>query len=122
MNSRYWGKTVIKQLNLTNRLYNLSNNGSETENSGIKNSSLVCEHVSTQGTLAGGHVSTQGTLVRIHVSMQSTFLAHRARNLADLHSQKLTSIMENRFSVFTFQRLLSKSQWSLEGEDRIISF
>ena len=61
MNSRYWGKTVIKLLNLTNSVYNFSTNGSETENNGIKNSTLAREHVSTQGTLArkhGGHVDT----------------------------------------------------------------
>ena len=32
MNSRYWGKTVIKLLDLTNTLYDFRNNGSETEN------------------------------------------------------------------------------------------
>ena len=36
MNSRYWGRTVIKFLNLTNSVYNFNNNGSETEKSGIK--------------------------------------------------------------------------------------
>ena len=73
MNSRYWGKTVIKLLNLTNSVYNFSNNGSETENSGIKTSTLAREHVSTQGTLAREHVSTQGTLAREHVfSTQGT--------------------------------------------------
>ena len=43
-------------------MYNFSNNGSETENSGIKTSTLAREHVSTQGTLAREHAfSTQGT-------------------------------------------------------------
>ena len=91
-------------------MYNFSNNGSETENSGIKTSTLAREHASIQGTLAHEHVSTQGmltrehigmqgTLAREHVSMQgmlahehvstqghwhvSTFLAYRAWNLAD---------------------------------------
>ena len=91
-------------------MYNFSNNGSETENSGIKTSTLAREHASIQGTLAHEHVSTQGmltrehigmqgTLAREHVSMQgmlahehvstqghwhvSTFLAYRACNLAD---------------------------------------
>ena len=36
MNSSYWGKTVIKPLNLTNSVYNFSNKNSKTENSGIK--------------------------------------------------------------------------------------
>ena len=91
-------------------MYNFSNNGSETENSGIKTSTLAREHASIQGTLAHEHVSTQGmltrehigmqgTLAREHVSMQgmlahehvstqghwhvSTFLAYRVCNLAD---------------------------------------
>ena len=68
MNSRYWGKTVIKLLNLTYSVYNFSNNGSETKNSGIKTSTMAREHVSTQGTLAPEHISTQGTLVRKHAS------------------------------------------------------
>ena len=84
MNSRHWKKTVIKLLNRTNSVYNFSNNGSETENSGIKPSTLArkhARHVSTQGTLAREHVrhdgkwarnsrwyvSTQGTLAREHV-------------------------------------------------------
>ena len=88
MNSPYWIKTVIKLINLIDSVYNFSNNGSKTENSGIKTSTLACEHVSTQSTLAREHVSMQGTLAREHVSTQNnwhvtTFLAHRARNLAD---------------------------------------
>ena len=72
MNSRYWGKTVIKLLNLTNSVYNFSNIDSKIGNSGIKTSTLAREHLSTQDTWArkdAGHVST--------------FLARRARNLAD---------------------------------------
>ena len=72
MNSRYWGKTVIKPLNLTNSVYNFSNNGSVIENSGIKTSTLAREHVSAQGTLTRECVSTKGTLVREHVSMEGT--------------------------------------------------
>ena len=64
-------------------MYNFSNDGSETENSGIKTSTLAREHASIQGTLAHEHVSTQGmlacehigmlgTLAREHVSMQGT--------------------------------------------------
>ena len=66
MNSRYWGRTVIKLLNLTNSVYNFSNNGSETENSDIKTSTLAREHVNTQGMLARENISTQGTLARKH--------------------------------------------------------
>ena len=72
MNSRYWGKTVIKLLNLTNSVYNFSNNGNKTENSGIKTSMLAREHVSTQGTLEREHMSTHDTLAREHVSKQDT--------------------------------------------------
>ena len=36
MNSRYWGKTLIKLLNLTNSVHKFNNNGSETEKSDIK--------------------------------------------------------------------------------------
>ena len=36
MNSRYWWKTLIKLLNLTNSVYNFNNNGNETEKSDIK--------------------------------------------------------------------------------------
>ena len=53
---------MIKLLNLTNSVYNFSNNGSKTENSHIKTSTLAREHVSMQGTLARQHISTQGTL------------------------------------------------------------
>ena len=36
INSRYWGKILIKLLNLTNSVHNFNNNGSETEKSDIK--------------------------------------------------------------------------------------
>ena len=72
MNSRYWGKTVIKLLNLTNSVYNFRNSCSETENSDIKTSTLAREHVSMQGTLAREDVSTQDTLVREHAKHVST--------------------------------------------------
>ena len=52
MNSRYWGKTVIKLWNLTNSVYNFSNNGNETEISGIKTSTSARAHVTMQGALA----------------------------------------------------------------------
>ena len=35
MNSPYWGKTLIKLLNLTNSVYNFNDNGSENEKIGI---------------------------------------------------------------------------------------
>ena len=54
-------------------MYNFSNNGSETKNSGIKTSKLAREHVSTQGTLAREHVTMQGTLTREHVSTQGVW-------------------------------------------------
>ena len=83
MNSCYSGKTVIKLLKLTNSVYNIRNNASDTKNSGIKTSTSARERVWTQGTsareyvsalgtLAREHVSTQGTLVREHVSTQGT--------------------------------------------------
>ena len=72
MNSRYWGKAVIELLNLTNSVYNFSNNGKETINSGVKTITLTREHVSTQGKVAREHVNAQGTLVREHVSTQDT--------------------------------------------------
>ena len=53
-------------------MYNFSNNGSETENSGIKTSTLAREHASIQGTLAHEHVSMQGMLTREHIGMQGT--------------------------------------------------
>ena len=49
-------------------MYNFSNNGSETENSGFKASTLTRGYVSTEGMLTREHVSTQGTLAREHVS------------------------------------------------------
>ena len=36
MNSRYRGKTLVKLLNLTNRVYNFNNNHRETKKNGIK--------------------------------------------------------------------------------------
>ena len=36
MNSRYWAKTLIALLKLTNSVYNFKNNGSETEKNDIK--------------------------------------------------------------------------------------
>ena len=36
MNSRYWGTTLIKLLNLTNSVYNFNNNGSETGKNAMK--------------------------------------------------------------------------------------
>ena len=55
MNSRYWRTTLIKLLNLTNSVYNFSNNDSETEKSDIKTTYWggedkgfkTCSHVST---------------------------------------------------------------------------
>ena len=81
MNSRYCGKTVIKLLNLINSVYNFSKNCSETENSGIKTSTLAREHVGTQGTLAHEYVSTQGTLACEHVSMQDTLASEHGRHV-----------------------------------------
>ena len=60
--------TVIK----LNSVCNFNNNGSETQNSGIKISRLAGEHVSTQNTLVREHVVTQGTLASEHVSTQGT--------------------------------------------------
>ena len=53
-------------------MFNFSNNGNRTDNSGIKTSMFAREHMSTQGTLARKHVSAQGTLAREHVSTQDT--------------------------------------------------
>ena len=67
MNSRYWEKTLIKLLKLTNSVYNFNNNGSETEKIGIKTSMLAGDHVVTQAvqdTLTREYISTQGMLTR----------------------------------------------------------
>ena len=92
MNSRYRGRTVTKLLNLIISVYNFSNNGSETENSSIKTSTLAREHVSRQNTLAREHGSTQSTLAREQSTKArrarwhvSTFLACRTHNLAGWH-------------------------------------
>ena len=82
MNSRYWAKAVIKLLNLTNSVYNFSNNGSETENSGIKTSTLPREHVSVQGALAHEHVSTQGMWVREHAKHVGTWARKHTRHVS----------------------------------------
>ena len=82
MNSRCWGKTLIKLLNLTNSVYNFNNNGSETGKSGIKTTKESQDvgrwsrgHASrvrqgTQGMLVHKHVSSQITLTREYISMQ----------------------------------------------------
>ena len=44
INSRYWGKKVIKLLNLTKSVYNFSNNGSEIEKSDVKTSTWARKH------------------------------------------------------------------------------
>ena len=81
MNLHCWRKT-IKLLNLTNSVSNFNNNGSETEESGIKSTyrggkacwsrghgsqmrqetqgMLTCAHVSSQDTLTCEYISTQG--------------------------------------------------------------
>ena len=61
MNSRYWGKAVIKLLNLTNSVYNFSKNGSEIENSSIKISTLAREHARHDGTWAHKRAKHVGT-------------------------------------------------------------
>ena len=84
-------------------MYNFRNNGSETENSGIKTSTLAREHVSMQGTLAREDVSTQDTLVREHAKHAghvSTFLARRARNLANSKIRDLDSTRNLKKSSF----------------------
>ena len=74
MNSRYWGKTVIKLSDLTNNVCNFSNSGSKTEKSSIKTSMLAGDQLVMQAVPGNGlkkcwHVSTQGTLALEHVSM-----------------------------------------------------
>ena len=79
MNSRYWRKILIKLLNLTNSVYNLNNNGSETEKSGIKSTlwnskaCLAADHVVTQAVWgkrrkANCHVSRLARKPHWHVS------------------------------------------------------
>ena len=43
MNSRYWEKTSIKLLQLTDSVYNFSNNDSETEKSDFKTTYWGCK-------------------------------------------------------------------------------
>ena len=70
MNSRYWGKALIKLLNLTNSVYNVNNNGSETEKSGIKTTywgGQACWQVITWSRKSceernSKHVTSQATL------------------------------------------------------------
>ena len=128
MNSRYWGKTIIKLLNLINSVYIFSNNGSETENSSIKTSTLVREHVSTQVTLAREHVSTQGTLeleyvntqgmlAREHVGTQYTLACEHVKHARPLAREPVsnqgTLAREHTFSTqdTQFSRLVIKGRW-----------
>ena len=108
MNLRYWRKSVIKLLNLTNSVYNFSNNGSEAENSGIKTSTLAREHLSTQdrlareyrstqGTLAREHVNKQGTLAREHVSTQDTLAREHESSQGTLACEHVFSSQSTQF-------------------------
>ena len=74
MNWRYWGKTLIKLLNLINRVYNLNNNGSETEKKALK---ILTEEGKHVGRWSRSHASRvregiQSMLAREHVSSQAT--------------------------------------------------
>ena len=81
MNSRYWRKTVIKLLNLTYSVYNFSNNGSETESSGIKTSTLALEHVSAQDTWACKHARHVNMWARKHARDVGTWARKHARHV-----------------------------------------
>ena len=82
MNSLYWGKTVIKLLNIINNVDNFSNISSKNENSGIKTSTLAREYINTQGTLAREHVSEQDTWAREHVNLQGTLVRKHAMHVS----------------------------------------
>ena len=120
MNSRHWKKTVIKLLNRTNSVYNFSNNGSETENSGIKPSTLArkhARHVSTQDTLAREHVGTQGILARKHVRHDGKW----ARNSRWYVSTQGTLAREHVFSTHCtqFSRLVNGRERVVDGPGRV---
>ena len=137
MNLRYWGKTVIKLLNLINSVYNFSSNGNKFEKSGIKTSMLACEHlsmqgtlphecvstqgmlacelVSTQGTLAHEHINMQGTLACEHISMQGTMACRQISTQGTLAREHLFSMQSTlacehvfRMQGMQFSRLLNK--------------
>ena len=91
LNSSYWGKALTKLSSLTSTVYNFNNNGSKTEESGIKVFTKQARHIGrwscchayhvrqeTQDMLAREHRSTQGTLARELVSTKDK-LAYWAR-------------------------------------------
>ena len=90
----YWVKTLFKFSNLTNSVYNFSNNGSETKKMASKLLTEETRHVGrwspgntshvkqwTQGKLAYDHVSSYGTLTREHVSTQGMLAREYARHV-----------------------------------------
>ena len=95
MSSRYWGKILIKLLNLTNNVYNLNSNGSKTEKKKRKEEKL--KHVGgnsrgytdrmkqgTQGMLTRAvrkHLRYVGTWAREHAKHGSTWAGKHARNV-----------------------------------------
>ena len=95
MSSRYWGKILIKLLNLTNNVYNLNSNGSKTEKKKKKEEKL--KHVGgnsrgytdrmrqgTQGMLTRAvrkHLRYVGTWAREHAKHGSTWAGKHARNV-----------------------------------------
>ena len=140
MNSCYWGKTVIKLLNYTNSVYHFSNNGSETEKSGIKTSMLAREHVSAQSTLARKHVSAQGTLARKHActlarenaSTQGTLAREHVSTQGTLTREHISLRREHVFSTqgTQFSRLIyhisylqctnEKNEWKFCADRRFL--
>ena len=77
-------------------------NGSKTENSGIKTSTLAREHVSTQGKLACEYVSTQDTWA---LSTQDTLACQHISTQGTLAFEHVFSTQGTQFSrvnSFTF--------------------
>ena len=115
MNSRYWGKAVIKLWNLANSVYNFSNNGSETDNIGIKISTLAREHVSTQDTLTREHVSTKGRFRREHVSMQGTLAREHESTQDTLAREHVFSTLGTQVSRLKNKLYKISDYWSSDA-------
>ena len=77
MNSCYWGEALLKLLNLTNSVYSLYNNVSETEKVASKLPTEEVRHVSrwSRDHASCMRLGIQGMLARDQVSVRAT-LAH----------------------------------------------
>ena len=100
MSSLYWGKTLIKPLNLTQSVYNVANNGSETEKRSIRTinwGDKVCWQVITWSDKPhkarySRHVDVWAWELTIHLDTRAFKYARHAYTWAEEHENHVGTL------------------------------